>query len=272
MVLKLKLEKQINLQLQQALNPQTSQNFGRRIYSIDIDDQRYWLKLQLKNVSSYHEGAFIHELNQYELIYRQSDSVLAPFQIIQLSDFIVDANYREYFRQGLIVADLPLLFSDISVLSKREIVTRLHLSIEILEKLHSLQIIHGDLKVEHFRQHQGHSVFIDLEQSFHFTEHVKQQNTATPRYMAPELFHAEPKTIQTDLYALGIIWLEWLTQQKLQAKTYHDWAILHCQSLNPTLNAEFYEIEPILKQLLMKNKLKRCTNFYQIKQQLSQIV
>lgn len=48
--------------------------------------------------------------------------------------------------------------------------------------------------------------------------------------MAPELFHGANKTVQSDLYALGIVLYEWLTQTRLQANSYHEWAVLHCQN------------------------------------------
>ncbi len=50
--------------------------------------------------------------------------------------------------------------------------------------------------------------------------------------MAPELFHGTRKNIQSDLYAFGVVLYELLSQIRLQANTYHDWAVLHCQNLN----------------------------------------
>ena len=57
--------------------------------------------------------------------------------------------------------------------------------------------------------------------------------------MAPELFHGTRKNIQSDLYAFGVVLYEWLSQIRLQANTYHDWAVLHCQNLNIQLPDSF---------------------------------
>ena len=78
--------------------------------------------------------------------------------------------------------------------------------------------------------------------------------------MAPELFHGEAKTVQTDLYALGIILLEWLTDQRLQAASYQDWAYLHCQSLNIALPEPFQGFSPLLQGLLAKQQSQRWQN------------
>ena len=71
---------------------------------------------------------------------------------------------------------------------------------------------------------------------------------------------------------VGIVWSEWLTQQRLSAKSYQDWAFLHCQQLNVVLPQRFKIFEMVLTEMLMKKIGKRYSNIYQIKQVLSQIV
>ena len=271
-MLNLKLQDQIFPQLRQALNSERSQEFGRRLYRIEIDDQKLWLKLQYRNVSALHEQSFLNEINQYQNIHQLNGEILAPYQVL-------DVNNSEHgvienaIPSLLIVHELAPLFdvssAQLSVDAIRSVFLR---SLEVLEKLHDLGYIHGDLKVEHFRAFENRAVLIDLEQCVDLNHLVTQENTATPRYMAPELFHAEPKSYATDLYAIGIIWLEWLTQSKLQAKTYMEWAKLHCQSLKIELDDPFKQFETLFELLLNKNKAIRCTNFYQIKQLLSDIV
>lgn len=271
-MLNLKFQDQIFPQLKQAHNPAQSQKFGRYLYRITNDDQSYWVKLQMRNMSAQHELSFLNELDQYQKIYLLNHEILAPHQMI-------DLNHLEQQKMGnavpfiLIVQELPALFgispSDLPLDSIKLIFLQ---SLDVLEHLHKIGYLHGDLKAEHFRAFEKRAVLIDLEQCIDLNHKVLQENTATPRYMAPELFHAESKTYATDIYALGIIWLEWLTQTKLQAKTYMDWAKLHCQNLKIELDEPFKQFESLFELLLNKNKARRCINFYQIKQQLSDIV
>lgn len=257
---------QIYPQLKQALNPEQSQSFGRQIYSFEYEDQNYWLKIQQQGISIAHELSFKNELDCYEKIHAMDSSILAPYQRIEL-------DFDHVLMPALVVQHCPVLFLQTSTsLSKLEIKNKLLQSVQVLEKLHQVGYVHGDLKKQHFREHRGQAILIDFEQCFQSNLASVQENTATPRYMAPELFHQCPKTYASDVYALGIIWLEWLTASKLQEKSYLDWAKLHCQHLKIELKIEFKEFEPVLEQLLNRNKSLRCTNFYQIKQQLSQIV
>ena len=261
------------IELPQALNSLQSQKFGRRVYQIQQGDQSYWLKLQLKQSNQAYQDSFLHELDIYQQLNRFEKvdqsflcnfSIFNPYQKFNLKE--------EVFNQALWVENVSALFATHpNQLELSDIFSTLMLSLEVLEQLHDLGYVHGDLKLQHFRIKQQQAVLIDYEQCFHIRDVEVMPNTATPRYMAPELFHAAPKSFATDLYALGIIWLEWLTQRRLTAKSYQDWAILHCQQLEVDLPSRFNIFEAVLKSMLKKKAGQRCTNIYQIKQQLSQI-
>lgn len=178
---------------------------------------------------------------------------------------------EDSIEQGIILQHTEALFKKApQTLNPAEIYQCLNSSLDVLTQLHRLSWIHGDLKVEHFRNIHHRAVLIDFEQAFSVKSNGINKNTATPRYMAPELFHAQAKSYASDAYALGIIWLEWLTQEKLQAKSYVDWAKLHCQQLKIELPEQYQVFQTVLTMLLSKEKDHRCTNFYQIKQLLSQ--
>lgn len=261
------------IELLQAFNSLQSQKFGRRVYQIKQGDQSYWLKLQMKQSNQAYQDGFLHELDIYQRL-NQSErpdqrflcnfSIINPFRKFNLKEDLLD--------QALWIEHVPALFDqDPNRIGLASVYRTLLRSVEALEFLHQLDFIHGDLKVEHFRHAYWGVSLIDYEQCFHIADVGAMPNTATPRYMAPELFHAEVKSFASDLYALGIIWLEWLTQQRLIAKSYQDWAILHCQLLEVVLPEQFKSVEIILKCMLKKKKEQRCSNIYQIKQQLSQI-
>ena len=146
-------------------------------------------------------------------------------------------------------------------LSRDHVIHIIFKMLNAVEELHQMGWIHADLKASHFLLDGSICKLIDFEQSQRIGEiSCKKALTATPRYMAPELFHGEAKTVQTDLYALGIILLEWLTDQRLQAASYQDWAYLHCQSLNIALPEPFQGFSPLLQGLLAKQKSQRWQN------------
>lgn len=270
-MLNLNLQNQISLQLKQALNPARSQRLGRRIYQVSLDAQLYWVKIQLPHMSPQHELSFQRELSHYQCMIKQCPELIPPFHILDLRH--PQGAGQDGLTAALMIRDTQAWFAiPPDTLDRSAIIEVLLQSLEMLEKLHGLGYIHGDLKAEHFRRFQEQAVFIDFEQMVDLTDQVQSNNTATPHYMAPELFHAEAKSLASDIYALGIIWLEWLNQCKFQEKTYLDWAKLHCQQLEIDLKSEYKAFEQVLSAILHRQKSKRCTNFYQIKQLLSDIV
>lgn len=268
---------QNKITLPAASNSSQSQKFGRRVYRLKQGNQFFWLKLQVKNINHHYEQGFLNEVNCYAQLNTLETpthqvlcnfSIIDPYHQFQLDEAVIE--------QAIWMNDTDLLFEPASdQLIRADVFSKLRLSLEVLENLHNYGFIHGDLKLQHFRYQQQRSYLIDLEQSCSIDQDLYQLNpitTATPRYMAPELFHAQQKTFQSDIYALGIIWLEWLTHQRLSAKSYQDWAVLHCQQLNVHLPEAFKDLEDILKLMLSKKIEQRCSNIYQIKQVLSQIV
>ena len=146
-------------------------------------------------------------------------------------------------------------------LSRDHVIHIIFKMLNAVEELHQMGWIHADLKASHFLLDGSTCKLIDFEQSQRIGEISCQKAlTATPRYMAPELFHGKAKTVQTDLYALGIILLEWLTDQRLQASSYQDWAYLHCQFLKIALPEPFQGFSPLLHGLLAKQKSQRWQN------------
>ena len=88
-------------------------------------------------------------------------------------------------------------------------------------------------------------------------------------YHATEYEWVQHKTVQSDIYALGIIFYEWLTQQRLQANSYHDWAYLHCQRLHIQLPAHLQAFLPLLNRMLVKPYSRRASSIAELKLLLS---
>ncbi|MCH7335894.1 protein kinase [Acinetobacter sp. NIPH 2699] len=229
-----------------------SYDFGRRLYTFQVEKKKYWLKFHVADTDPVIECAFQCELDFYQLASKKSQHFLLPYHIIQMEQTPQCLNL-ETKGSGLILLDAENFFTDV-LLSKNiaSIQQKIGHALDALDHMHQIGWIHGDLKVEHFRLYEGSCRLIDFEQSFQSHCSIPIMN-ATPHYMAPELFHGEAKSIQSDLYALGMIVYEWLTQTKLQAKTYHDWAVLHCQQLQIQLPQDFTCLFPFLNGLMQKH-------------------
>lgn len=248
--------------------------------------QKLWIKLQFRQHPLY-ERYFLHELQQYQRLSRAGVKVLLPYEVVQYSQFnhelqhkiqniqeSVSKQHAELFLpEALVTVNSTSLFDlDPNQMSWESIIHRLTCSAEVLSNLHQCNYVHGDLKPEHFRIYQKKTYLIDFEQGGFLDERINMENSATPRYMAPELFHAEQKSIESDIYALGIIWFEWLMQQKIKHKSYLDWAKWHCQQFDVQLLSAYDALADILNSMLAKKKVNRCTNIYEIKQRLSDFV
>ena len=73
-----------------------------------------------------------------------------------------------------------------------------------LSAVHRAGMLHRDIKAENvMREEGGRILLMDFGLS---TLSQRQTNTAgTPNYMAPELWQGEPATVQTDIYAMGVL-------------------------------------------------------------------
>ena len=245
----------------------TSLAFGRALYAFEYEQQHYWLKTQASNVNPYYEAGFLNELAFYQQCIEQQSCAdfLLPFQIIPDVNILVEQQVSG--RAVLMVRHAEVLLHDCSALSIQEIQKILLQLFDAIDQLHQFGWIHADLKREHLVQYQQKVCLIDFEHVQEINSQITLQSlTATPRYMAPELFHAAAKTVQTDIYALGIIIYEWLTGQRLTAKNYQEWAYLHCQRLRIELPEHFLRFKRLLDGMLAKQKECRFTNIYTLKQ------
>lgn len=91
-----------------------------------------------------------------------------------------------------------------------------------------------------------------------------QPNPAgTPAYLAPERWQGQSATIQSDIYAFGVMMVEILTGKrpfKVRANSNEKskaWAIQHCQQPIPTLSAEYSHYQYMVEKALAKRVEKR---------------
>ena len=248
-----------------------SLGFGRRLYYLEVNPETasaLWLKTQNLDstaISRYAQTGLSHELDFYEAYGEQEGrTFMLPHQIIRKPFQIGD----ESFNLALILPNAPAHF-DIcpKLFSIQEIRQHMLRALEPLISLQELGYLHADLKREHFVIYQKWVCLIDFEQVQPINS-LNQAMNATPRYMAPELFQGQAKSLQSEVYALGIIFYEWLTGQRLEATDYQDWALLHCQHFKPELPAQYQALQSLLQNMLRKHSQDRLSDFKAVKQAL----
>ncbi|AOA58945.1 protein kinase domain-containing protein [Acinetobacter larvae] len=270
-------------------NAPASQALGRRVYRVSIHGQYYWLKLQLKNSNAKAEHSFLYELSLYQHFAAQHlEPCYLPFEIVAVAD-LNDPNLNKLalHEQGLLLPDSAAHFATNPILLSAD--QRIHLCLQSLDavaRLHQLGYVHGDLKIQHLRHYAGHCRFIDFEYCFQAGQYqvghqveqnqVGQNNLAcqhgSPRYMAPELFNGERCSVRSDIYALGIIWLQWLQQQYLYAQDYQAWRHMHQQGIYIDLAVALQDFHALLGLMLTVDPNRRLQDIAQVKQALISIL
>ena len=259
---------QLNFQLKTKAR---SLGFGRRLYYLEFNPETrsaLWLKTQNLDstaISQHAQAGLSHELDFYEAYGRkEGKAFMLPHQIIRKPFQIGD----ESFNLALILPDAPAHFEVCPKLfSIQEVRQHILRALETLISLQELGYLHADLKREHFVIYQNRVCLIDFEQVQPLNT-TSQAMNATPRYMAPELFQGQAKSLQSEVYALGIIFYEWLTGQHLEATDYQDWALLHCQHFKPELPAQYQALQSLLQNMLRKHSQDRLSDFKAVKQAL----
>lgn len=280
-----------------AINSPAAQAFGRFIFQVDrqqlcdyfteaqhstaLEGNAFFLKWQRGGYSDKHARSFLHELACYQHFSTQQASnpktgIVLPFTVLtptagswmQHCEGALCKTPQDAFPVLCVAAATALFRPAPDQLSDDACVHRLIQSLNVLQNLHALGLVHGDLKIQHFRTWQQRAYLIDFEQCKPLGHSNTNTHTATPRYMAPELFHAQAKSQASDIYALGVIWQMWLNQIQPADRDYREWAIWHCQQSKVTLVDRFSHWLPVLEGMLHKNKAHRYADISEIKQGL----
>ena len=88
-------------------------------------------------------------------------------------------------------------------------------------------------------------------------------SAGTPAYLAPERWQGQGATLQSDIYAFGIMMYETLTGERPfnidnpSGEPLREWAIQHCQQPIPTLPLEYSRYQSIINKALAKRVERR---------------
>lgn len=149
-------------------------------------------------------------------------------------------------------------------------------SAHLVCNLHNVGWLHNDIKPSNILLSDNPTTHADsdcivpdlLLTDFALAQRIDQPNAinfsgGTPAYLAPERWQGQRATIQSDIYAFGIMMVEILIgkrpfnidSQSNQSMT--DWAIQHCQQPIPKLPLKYARYQSIVDNVLAKRVEKR---------------
>jgi serine/threonine-protein kinase len=123
-----------------------------------------------------------------------------------------------------------------------------------LEAAHERGVLHRDLKPANVMiDGRGHARITDFGLAVDTRQAASAQDFAgTVPYMAPERLHGAAASVQSDLYALGLILYETFTgRPAFQASTLDEWRTVHDRSVPARPSQWSSEIDPATERAIM---------------------
>lgn len=239
----------------EVVSKSTSLVYWRKVYRLINAHQYFYLKTQTYAGHEVFIKGFENEVFFYKKHYK--DHVTLP--VYEISPRILDELNIQNDTLCLMLPEAHKTLLDIQPFGLNlPAIMGFILKLSVcLGKIHQLGYIHGDIKKDHFLTYNGQIFLLDFEHTHFAFDNNSVSLNATPRYMAPELFHGACKSVQTDLYALGIVLYEWLTQHRLATQSYQAWAQLHCQEYFFELPQQYNKLQLIIDGLLAKSSALR---------------
>ncbi len=230
----------------------------------------------------------INNLSTNQKRFQDSHSAIAPpilayesltVQVLaQFSQLIIFT--MPYYLNGSLATQLNARnYSSLTTLRKHHFIMQ---SAHRIANLHSADWLHNDIKPSNIllddflpNHADDSSIKADLWLTdFALAECLNTPSLAspagTPAYLAPERWQGQSATVQSDIYAFGIMMYEILVgerpfnidPQSNQSMT--DWAIQHCQQPIPKLPIEYSHYQGIIDKALAKQVERRYQNMEQI--------
>ncbi|HEY7674940.1 MAG TPA: protein kinase [Burkholderiales bacterium] len=156
----------------------------------------------------------------------------------------------EYFPAGSLVEVIA------EGLTGRQALSLLAQAASALREIHSRGILHRDIKPANLMARADGSIALTdfgiakrLSDNLGRTRHGELYGT--PYYVSPEQIMGSPATVQSDIYALGIIFHEMLVRARpFDGESVSELIALHVKAPRPTLPEHLSEYQPLLDRML----------------------
>lgn len=103
------------------------------------------------------------------------------------------------------------------------------------------------------------------------------KSAGTPAYLAPERWQGQSATLQSDIYAFGIMMYQLLIGERpfkvasQSSEPLRDWALQHCQQPIPSLPIEYEHYQTIINRALAKHVEKRYRSMEEVLRDLKKL-
>jgi TolA-binding protein len=138
---------------------------------------------------------------------------LKHHHVVEFVGSYTDPKYIGLIMSPVADMDLSTYLAGTNTARYRELRTFFGCLTRALAFLHEQSIRHKDIKPSNILVHGGNVLFTDFGLAFDFTDKegsttVSMVNGMTPRYCAPEVADYEPRNTSSDVWSLGVVFLE----------------------------------------------------------------
>lgn len=225
--------------------------FGKVFRAVHVQGKQYALKQMPIPRSSIEKEKILRELDLTLMMSHTKHGINVHdlFQEKGMVYLVLD-----YFPHGMI------RIADLTEAEVRHIISN---ALHYLGECHARTIVHRDVKPHNFLQGKKEIIGIDLGVSYQLdTETPKLTSvTGTPLYMAPEVMEGKPYDMASDMWSIGIVTYQLLTQKhpfvKPKDTIYPD--LLKQEYRKPPILQYGPHVEDFLNKLLCYDPKQRMT-------------
>ncbi len=139
--------------------------------------------------------------------------------VVEFVGSYTDPKYMALIMAPVAEMDLSTYLARADASKHRELRTFFGCLARALEFLHEQNVRHKDIKPGNILADRGNVLFTDFGLSLDFTDAdgsttVSMVNGMTPRYCAPEVAMQEPRNTSSDIWSLGVVFLEMIVVLK----------------------------------------------------------
>lgn len=147
-------------------------------------------------------------------------------------------------------------------------------SAQIINSLHQSGWIHGDIKPSNIliddSKNELQLFLTDFALSKQLSDIKSSNVSGTPAYLAPECWHGEGVSLQSDIYAFGVMMVEILMGKRAfsidKSSPNHAkaWVTAHCQNPLPRLPVDYQQYQSVINKALAKRQAQRYQSMSRI--------